>query len=168
MRNRTTFVKGHPVDDVPSGGTNVLFETWLTSRAATGLLDAALTSSGLTADEFGVYSVLTSAESMTPSELAHWVSAPATTVSSYIKRLEQRGHLQRARNPADGRSYVVALTPAGRQAHRAAGEAFLPVLERVTDALGPREQSIRRSLALLRTSLDEVRHQAHGDQLPSV
>src|SRR5215213_3550160 len=166
MRYRTTLVKGHPVESVPAAGTNVLFDMWLTSRAATGLLDAALTASGLTADEFGVYSVLTSAESMTPSELARWVSAPATTVSSYIKRLEQRGHLQRTANPADGRSYVVALTPAGRRAHRAAGEAFLPVLARVTEALGPREQSVRRSLALLRTSLDDVRAQAQSSARP--
>ena len=98
---------------------------------------------------------------MTPSELARWVSAPATTVSSYVKRLEQRGHLQRSRNPADGRSYVVALTPAGRQAHRAAGESFLPVLDRVVEALGRREQSVRRALAVLRECVDEVRIQAH-------
>ena len=162
MRDRITFVKGHPVDSVPADGTNVLFDMWLVSRATTGLLDTVLTASGLTADEFGVYSVLSSAESMTPSELARWVSAPATTVSSYIKRLEQRGHLQRSPNPADGRSYVVALTPAGRRAHRAAGEAFLPVLDRVVEALGRREQSVRRALALLRTCADEVRTQAHA------
>lgn len=162
MRDRTTLVKGHPVDSVAAAGTNVLFDMWLASRATTGLLDAALTASGLTADEFGVYSVLSSAESMTPSELARWVSAPATTVSSYIKRLEQRGHLERSRNPADGRSFVVTLTPAGRRAHHAAGEAFLPVLDRVVGVLGRREQSIRRALALLRTCVDEVRTQAHA------
>jgi DNA-binding MarR family transcriptional regulator len=161
MRDRTTLVKSHPVDSVAARGTNVLFDMWLASRATTGLLDAVLAASGLTADEFGVYSVLSSAESMTPSELARWVSAPATTVSSYIKRIEQRGHLQRSRNPADGRSYVVALTPAGRRAHSAAGKAFLPVLDRVVEALGRREQSVRRALTALRTCVDDVRTRAH-------
>jgi len=113
MRDRSKSVKAHPVDRVPAEGTNVLFDVWLVSRATTGLLDAALAPTGLSADEFGIYSVLTSSDGMTPSELARWMSAPSTTVSSYVKRLEGRGHLRRDRNPADGRSYVLRLTPQG-------------------------------------------------------
>jgi DNA-binding MarR family transcriptional regulator len=135
---------------LPSGATNVLFDVWLASRATTGLLDAALADVGLTADEFGIYSVLTSAETMTPSELARWMSAPATTVSSYLKRLEARGHLSRERHPDDGRSFVVRLTPAGREVHGAAVAAFVPVLDRVVAALGPQEPAVRRALAALR------------------
>jgi DNA-binding MarR family transcriptional regulator len=146
MRDRTTVVK-------PPDGTNVLFDVWLVSRATTGLLDAALAPSGLTADEFGIYSVLTSSESMTPSELARWMSAPPTTVSSHIKRIEARGHLVRDRNPADGRSYVLRLTPEGRSAHQAAGARFLPVLDTVVEALGSKEPSVRRSLAALHAAL---------------
>ncbi len=58
---------------------NVLFTFWLTSRAVHGLLDEALAPAGLTADEFGIYSVLTRSDTMTPSELARWMSAPPTT-----------------------------------------------------------------------------------------
>ncbi len=97
--------------------------------------------------------MLTSAETMTPSELARWMSAPPTTVSSYVKRFEARGHVERLRNPDDGRSYVLRLTPAGRRAHAAAGAQFAPVLERVVRALGSREASVRRSLALLDEAL---------------
>lgn len=157
MRPRTNLVKGHPVDTVSAAGTNVLFDLWLVSRAVTGLLDAALAPTGLTADEFGVYSVLTSTDSMTPSELAVWVSAPATTVSSYVKRLEQRGHLERQRNPADGRSFVLRLTPSGRTAHRAAGKAFLPVLQAVLGTLGDDEPSVRRGLTRLRVAVEDIR-----------
>lgn len=80
----------------------------------------------MTGDEFTIYSVLTSADTLTPSELAQWMSAPATTVSSYVKRFEGRGHVQRERNPHDGRSYVLRLTAAGRRAHRSAVDAFVP------------------------------------------
>lgn len=164
MRDRTTSVKGssspdrspHPVEAVRPEGTNVLFDVWLVSRATTGLVDAALAPSGLTADEFGFYSVLTSTDSMTPSELARWMSAPPTTVSSYVKRLEGRGHLVRERNPADGRSYVLRLTPAGHEAHQAAGACFLPVLEQVVAALGGNEPATRRAMATLRKALDSV------------
>jgi DNA-binding MarR family transcriptional regulator len=156
VRDRSNLVKGHPVDSVPAQGTNVLFDVWLVLRATTGMLDTKLASTGLTADEFGVYSVLTSAEELTPTELARWMSAPPTTVSSYVKRLEQRGHVVRERNPDDGRSYLVRLTPAGRQAHAAAGRAFVPVLEDVVRALGRHEPSVRKSLTQLRRSIDSL------------
>ena len=155
MRDRSKKVKSHPVEDVREGGTNVLFDVWLVSRAVTGALDTALAASGLTADEFGVYSVLTSTDAMTPSELARWMAAPATTVSSYIKRLEGRGHLVRDRNPDDGRSYVLRLTAAGRAAHRAGGKAFLPVLDRVVRSLGRDEPGVRRAFARLHAVIDE-------------
>ena len=145
MRDRTTSVKSQP--------TNVLFGVWRVSRAATSALDAALAPSGLTADEFGIYSVLTTAETMTPSELARWMAAAPTTVSSYVKRFEARGHVERRRNPDDGRSFVLRLTPAGRRAHAVAATQFAPILERVMRALGGREASVRRSLALLDEAL---------------
>ena len=110
----------------------------------------------------GVYSVLTSTDWMTPSELAVRVSAPATTVSSYVKRLEDRGHLERRRNPADGRSFVIRLTPSGRSAHRAAGKAFLPVLEGVLAALGDDEPAVRRALTRLRVAMEELGPTARG------
>jgi DNA-binding MarR family transcriptional regulator len=149
MRDRSTSVKPETVGPTTEG-TNVLFDVWLVSRAVTGALDAALAPTGLTADEFGIYSVLTTADSMTPSELARWMSAPPTTVSSYVKRLEARGHIERERNPDDGRSYVLSLTPAGRRAHQAAGARFLPVLDHVVSSLGPKEPGVRRALAALR------------------
>ena len=161
MRDRKKSVKGHldahhPVESVPEEGTNVLFDVWLVARLATSVLDVALAASGLTADEFAVYSVLTSADTMTPGELARWMGAPATTVSSYVKRFESRGHLVRERNPQDGRSFVLRLTAAGRAAHQSAGREFLPVLNEVVEGLGRAERDVRRALAALRESLDAV------------
>ncbi len=52
------------------------------------VLDTALAPSGLTADEFAIYSVLTTTDAMTPSELARWMAAPLTSMSSYVKRFE--------------------------------------------------------------------------------
>lgn len=125
-----------PRVEVPEGLTNVLFDVWLVSRATTAWLDETLRPSGLDADEFAVYSVLASGDGMTPSDLAQWMSAPATTVSSYVKRFEARGHVQRAPHPDDGRSYLLQLTAAGRQVHGEAGARFTPLLERVNRAGG--------------------------------
>jgi DNA-binding MarR family transcriptional regulator len=151
VRSRTTSVKG-PQVEVPD---NVLFETWLVSRAATALLDDALGLAGLTADEFAVYSVLSSGP-VPPGELARWMAAPATTVSSYVRRFEQRGHVAREPNPDDGRSYLLRLTPEGRRVHRRAGQAFGPVLHEVEAVLGGDGRTVGRALGTLRDALDDV------------
>jgi DNA-binding MarR family transcriptional regulator len=139
--------------------SNVLFDVWLTSRATTALLDEALAGSGLTADEFAVYSVLQGGP-CTPTELATWMSAPLTTVSSYVKRFEQRGHVRRVANPDDGRSYRLQLTRKGSRAWERAGAAFLPALAAVRRGLGRDESSVAAALAMLQSAL---RAAATGD-----
>ncbi len=138
---------------------NVLFDVWLVSRAATARITEAVREAGLDADEFAVYSVLASTDGMTPTELAHWMAAPPTTVSSYVKRFTGRGHVERVENPTDRRSYVLRLTGEGRAVHRAAGALFQPVLEEVTARLGPLAPATHEHLRSLHDALaaDEAR-----------
>lgn len=136
-----------PKVDAESG--NVLFDLWLVSRATTALIDKAVQSSGLDADEFGVYSVLYSGEGVTPSELADWMSAPPTTVSSYVNRLEKRGHVQRIANPNDGRSYRLRLTAKGKKVHQTAGKLFNEPLHEINQTVGPDLDDARLSLQRL-------------------
>lgn len=135
-------------------GTNVLFDLWLASRAATSVLDEALRPAGLSADEFAIYSVLASAP-LTPRELAQWMAAPPTSVSSYVRRFEERGHVRRLPNPGDGRSYRVDLTPAGRRAHEEAGALFLPVLSDLEARLGPSTDRVRAALTETHAAMSE-------------
>jgi DNA-binding MarR family transcriptional regulator len=143
---------------VPGENADPLFMVWLVSRSTEDLLDALLAPAGLTGDEFAIYSMLTRSETMTPTELAGWMAAPATTVSSYVKRFESRGHVLREPNPADGRSYRIRLTSAGRRAHRAASTLFQPVREQVADALSEQDVDVRQALLKLRTIVDDLRH----------
>ena len=85
-----------------------------------------------------------------------------TTISSSVKRLQARGHVQREPNPDDGRSYRIGLTPAGRRAHQEAGELFLPALAAVEEVLGRSEPAVVQALASLRAALDEVRSRPTG------
>jgi DNA-binding MarR family transcriptional regulator len=158
VRPRSKSVKGLSAAEVRDEDVDVTFMVWLTSRATTDLVDAALAPAGLDGDEFAIYSVLTAAPSITPTELARWMAAPPTTVSSYVKRFEARGHVKREPNPADRRSYRIKLTPAGRRAHRAAAELFIPLRTRVVESLGAREEAVREALLTLRTVLDDIRH----------
>lgn len=132
---------------------NVLFAVWLVSRAANATIDATIHESGLDADEFAVYSVLAQGDGMTPTDLAHWMTAPMTTVSSYVKRFERRGHVERRPHPDDGRSYLIRLTATGREAHRTAGARFLPLLDDVNRLLGPDVEGVRRHLAQLHAAV---------------
>jgi DNA-binding MarR family transcriptional regulator len=61
-----------------------------------------------------------------------------------IDRLEAEGLARRERDPADGRSVLVHLTPAGERAGAAVGEARMAALEEALAGLGPGEL---RSLA---------------------
>ena len=140
---------------------NVLFDVWLVSRATTAVIDDAVRDSGLDADEFAIYSVLASTDGMTPTELAHWMAAPATTVSSYVKRFERRGHVRRVPHPDDRRSHRVRLTAAGRGAHRAAGELFQPVLDEVTRRVGRDGPDTHRHLRELHAIVSTL-----GDEVP--
>ena len=143
-----------PIDHGPS---NVLFDAWLVSRSVHQLIDTALEGSGLDADEFAIYSVLASSDAMTPSDLAHWMAAASTTVSSYVKRFERRGHITRTPNPEDGRSYRLQLTATGRDAHRHAGELFTPVLTHTEDTLGTHAQTVHEQLLTLLHTIDAIR-----------
>lgn len=145
-----------PVPELDARLGNVLFDVWLVSRATTAVIDDAVRESGLDADEFAIYSVLASTDGMTPTELAHWMAAPATTVSSYVKRFERRGHVRRVPHPDDRRSHRVQLTAAGRGAHRAAGELFQPVLDEVTRRVGRGVADTHRRLRALHDAVSAL------------
>ena len=158
VRGRSKLAEGLSSAEVRDEDVDVTFMVWLTHRATTDLVDAALAPAGLDGDEFAIYSMLTAARAITPTELARWMATPPTTVSSYVKRFEARGHVQREPNPADRRSYRIKLTPAGRRAYRAAAVLFVPLRTRVASSLGAREDGVREALVTLRTVLDEIRH----------
>jgi DNA-binding MarR family transcriptional regulator len=143
------------------GPDNVLFAVWLLSRHTARLLDDALRDTGLSADDFAVYSLLT-AGGASPGSLAAWLAAPPTTVSSYVKRFEGRGHVERTPDPTDGRSYRITLTASGITAHRQAGRRFLDVLAHVENRLGPDEPAVRQSLVLLAGTVDALRETAQA------
>src|SRR6185369_15442615 len=91
VRDRSSFV--NPVE---GNDPTILFDLWLAARACIALLDEALADAGLDAEDFAVYSVIRKGDGISPSELASWMSAPATTVSSMVKRLQDRGHIRKA------------------------------------------------------------------------
>ena len=85
------------------------------------------------------------------------MAAPPTSVSSYVKRLEARGHLTRRPHPRDRRSYQIHLTAAGRRTHQAAVTLFTPVRNQVIESLADQDGPVRDALMRLRSIVDDLR-----------
>jgi DNA-binding MarR family transcriptional regulator len=96
--------------------TTIPYEVWRIGRRLRQLLDTEFLDLGITAGEYALYSLLR-AGPMTPSEVSRRSGMPATTVSKALQRIEDRGHLSRARNPDDGRSTQVTLNQRGSRLH---------------------------------------------------
>jgi DNA-binding MarR family transcriptional regulator len=99
-------------------GISLLFDVFVLHQRVRSLLARALSGTELRADEYAVYSVLFERGSLTPTQLAASLAMPVTTTLDYLRVMTRRGHVQRAPNPADGRSYTVSLTLDGLTAHQ--------------------------------------------------
>lgn len=71
-------------------------------------------------------------------------------MAEFIRYLEERGYVERLPDPADGRARIVKLTRRGRDASRAAREAFAALEAAWETKLGPRRVN------QLRQALDDL------------
>src|SRR5689334_9868422 len=89
------------------GGRNPLFRLFVIDQLASQLFARELGEQALTGNEFGVASAINVLGPLTPKELAAFVGMPPTTLSTYLRRFEERGLLTRTPNPDDGRSVLL-------------------------------------------------------------
>jgi len=83
---------------------------------------------GLSPSQIAALNTLDRCGALTPSEIARHERIQRPTATRLIGRLEEQGLLARTRDPEDGRSSVIALTPAGRAVvaeQRTRKDAFL-------------------------------------------
>jgi DNA-binding MarR family transcriptional regulator len=93
---------------------------------------------------------------LTPSELALRERIQRPTVTRIVARLEEDGLVQRTRDPQDGRSSLVALTPAGRELlarGRTRKDAYLA--RRLRELDGEERATLQRAAAILERLLEE-------------
>lgn len=95
---------------------------------------------------------------LTPSELADRERIQRPTVTRLLVRLEAAGLIARAADPADGRSSLITVTPAGRallRELRLRKDAFLARRLEVLDA--DDRATLDRAAAILERLLEEER-----------
>jgi len=105
------------------------------------VLDEALADLGLSAAEINALACI--GEETTVRELVAATAQRPSTLTGVLDRLERRGSIERAPNPADRRSVLVRLTPEGRRQAARVAVAFTALEERLPAA------ELRRLLAAL-------------------
>lgn len=124
------------------------------SQQLSVLLSRALADAPLTPDEFAVYSVLRLTGPTTPTRLAADLGMRASTMSHYLRRMAERGHLDRSPNPSDGRSSLVALTPDGHQVTEACIPGFQAAITAFRERLAMPEKDLLAALELMSDALE--------------
>jgi DNA-binding MarR family transcriptional regulator len=95
---------------------------------------------------------------LTPSELAERERIQRPTVTRLLVRLEAAGLIARAADPADGRSSLITVTPAGRDLLRQLRLRKDAFLARRLEALDAEERAtLDRAAAILERLLEEER-----------
>lgn len=124
------------------------------------LLSRELPRHGLRGDEYGVYSLMLLYGPLSPTELADMAGMPLTTLSDFLQRARERGHITATSNPKDGRSYLVALSNPGKAAHAKVRPAFQRILDLIRANLDIDVDLIREVVAnvdkAVRIATDEI------------
>ena len=108
----------------PEGAVTALHQA---THATLHALAARLDHLGLTASEHNVLAVLADGEARAVGALAAATGTRPTTLTSVLDRLERRALVVRELDPADRRSFRIALTDAGQHAAGAVQAAITDV-----------------------------------------
>lgn len=142
-----------PAERRPGSDLSVLFELFVVGQRAGTLLREVMGSAPLTPIEYAMYSLVRDAPT-TPTDMAHRLGMPVTTVLDHLRSMEERGHTERRPNPSDGRSYLVGLTAGGAVVQREAGRAFDRAMTRILAHLDRDESDVIEALLALGAATD--------------
>jgi len=133
----------------PVRPTSVLFDVFVVAQRTRALLDLALAGAPLTPGQYAMYSAALEFGPLSTSELARRLGLPVTSAHDEVAAMLRLGHLERRRNPRDGRAFLLRLTPSGRDLHRQTSEAFEGAIRAVEARLGLPVAEVRSALAAL-------------------
>lgn len=103
----------------PARPRPLLVDIWAAAQLVEQLLDRKLEDAGLDPYGWGTLSIIGAFGPVTPSDVAWRTGRPLTTTSDLIRRLVDRGEVERLPNPDDRRSQLLRLTPKGEKNWRA-------------------------------------------------
>jgi DNA-binding MarR family transcriptional regulator len=138
-----------------TGPDTILLDLFRTNQFRERLIATALEGLELPPEDYPFYVLVGAEGPWTPTALAGRMAMPLSTVLFRVKRLEQRGHVERVPNPDDRRSYLVSLTDEGQKLLRQARPRFRAYAEAVEAQLGnERVSGLRGGLTELREAIE--------------
>src|ERR1043166_3573589 len=98
-----------------TGPDTILLDLFRTNQFRERLIASALDGLELPPEDYPFYVLVGAEGPWTPTALAGRMAMPLSTVLFRLKRLEQRGHVERVPNSDDRRSYLVSLSDEGKK-----------------------------------------------------
>ena len=113
---------------------------FVAAQAAEALARERLEPLGLAPRAWGVLSTLVESGPLSQIELATALSIDRTAMVYLLDELEEQDLVERVRNPADRRAFLIHLTPRGRRLQKKAAAELAGQAERLLDPLAPAER----------------------------
>jgi len=129
--------------------------TALANRSAL-VVDGRVRAAGLRTADLSVYALLALGPKLTPGDIAESTGMAATTVSSLLRRAEERGDVERTPNPRDARSSFLVLTDSGRFRFTEALVYLDPLVRELKQAGVPTGTQVVSALGVLRRWVDAM------------
>jgi DNA-binding MarR family transcriptional regulator len=134
----------------------VLLQLWTAAHMAERLVAEHMERAGLSDEQFALLSRIALDEPMTPTALAAEMGVPLTTLADAVRRLDERGEIERLPNPRDGRSHLLTLSAAGRARVNAAAPVVWAAVEELYKHLGLPPEEVEAAMDDLHRSLREA------------
>ncbi|WP_375435124.1 MarR family winged helix-turn-helix transcriptional regulator [uncultured Hymenobacter sp.] len=119
------------------------FPLYAASRMLTKAYQPFLLALNLTYPQYLVFMLLWEHEQLTVKELGEKLMLDSGTLTPLLKRMEQKLWVSRRRDPADERSVIIGLMPAGRALQAQACRVPAQILDKL--AMSPTEISALRT-----------------------
>ncbi len=145
-----------PPDSAPRR-LSLLYQLWLTNMAARTFMRAAMAGSGMTGEEYGLFSYLFANGARTLSQTARDLRMPVTTLATLLAPAIERGEIERSPHPRDRRAKLLRLTDAGQARMDRAIPIFSAGYRLLLDQLaedGVDAEALYASLDQLRTGIE--------------
>jgi DNA-binding MarR family transcriptional regulator len=136
---------------------SLLYQLWLTSLASRTLMRATMAGSGMTGEEYALFSYLFANGARTLSQTARDVRMPVTTLATLLAPAIERGEIRRSPHPRDRRAKLLGLTDAGMarmdRAIPAFSSGYRALLEQLAED-GVEVEDLYASLGRLRAGIE--------------
>jgi DNA-binding MarR family transcriptional regulator len=134
---------------------SLLLDVYAAYHKSGQIVETACEGTGIGPEDFAFVSIVGGREPVTPTEISREFGHSLSTVLFRAGRNVDLGFVERIDNPDDGRSFLLRLTPSGRDAWRRAATNLSQVVRALEARLTRPTAEIQQVLRELQEAFDE-------------